>query len=175
MSQNNSDIGVPIRTACYQCGIQLTPDNFVRHVRRCPCRSSKRARLNPDVDIDISSTVADGNVLLSEDENEEISLSLEVGEESGGLFGDPYLESLMMESISNLETATAGDSTSPELELDHSNVDEIPDEVEPARPIEPDEPLRQWWSFSDSHSRNFSKWTRLDKGRSYHDQTHKHL
>ena len=83
MSQNKSDTDTATLTACYTCGILLSTDKFVLHVCQCPCISSKRSRQNPDVDNDTTSTVADGNVLLSDEENDDVSLSLDLGRSVG--------------------------------------------------------------------------------------------
>ena len=121
MSQIESGTNEQTITECYQCHNFIPSSKFICHVRQC-C-STKRSRENPDVDNDQMPWVDADNVFLPDDESEESSLDLTEGLHSG-LFGDPYLESLMLDSIHHLEPPTAG-STFPELEIDDNNADDM--------------------------------------------------
>ena len=95
--KDSSDSDDEADTECTRCNKVFTESQFIRHSRQC--RANKRARDNPDVDTAVNlSHIVDHNVSLPDDDSENSSLDLDVALESR-LFGDPYLETLMMEKL----------------------------------------------------------------------------
>jgi hypothetical protein len=126
MNQNVSDTDRQNITECSQCHNCFTVSNYIRHARQC--RFTKRLRENPDVDDDTMSDRVEENVTLEnpyvdndtstgaveenvtvpDDESDLFSPDLDEGLKTG-LFGDPYLDSLMMNGLESLEPTTEPD------------------------------------------------------------------
>jgi hypothetical protein len=128
MSKDDSDTDGQNITECTKCHNWFTFSNYICHERQC--QSTKHSRENPDVNTGTSSAVVEDNVFLPQDVcNDDSSVDSDSGLESG-LFGDPYLDSLVMDRMHHLEPTTTEDSTMmPELEFDpSSNGGDIPEE-----------------------------------------------
>jgi hypothetical protein len=118
-------------TECIHCFECIPNSKFIRHVRQC---QSKRSCPDPDVDTHDHDTYDDNNnIPMDEELASPASQSHEIDDEElpdiegpysssdsdsnsededslSGLFGDSYLESVMMERLQHLESSTAGGS-----------------------------------------------------------------